>query len=971
MDEDAKWLSRFEKRFHHFSGEDNLIQLDEFIKVLEVKESFFAERFFEFIDEDKSGSICFKELLTALRLLVNGGPTDKLHLLFKVYDVDGNGSIDFEELRTVLRFCMAESALSLSEETLIELTEVLFEDADTDGNGKITFEELRSQLDRYPDIASNLTISAAEWLKPPRRPTSSSKLSSYCAKIFKKKLSPLQQLSNNLATVFLLVTFVFINIGCFIWGFFNVYRSTPTKRWLMLARINGRALNFNCVFILVLMLRKTLTWLRSTRLGSILPIDQHVSLHKFVGIVILVETFLHVVGHLGNCVETVSQNTTDITAWQFLFTTASGIGWVGHLAFPTGWGILVILVIICIFSLSVVRRRGYFQVFYLTHQLSILFWVLLILHAQYFWTLFLLPGSVYALERILRLRFIRRVRNGRTFIKAAVNLPANVTHLIITRPPKFEFQAGDYVFICIPSIARHEWHPFTISSAPEQKGFITLHVRAQGNWTKRLYNYVKNINSEDASHLENQDGKLNALAEEGSNTTIDASDLEARSAASLLKSNIDNPNLGTPTTLRNIAVFDDSTPVRSAIGPDPFSMQQSFRDNKNDKRVDGYESAQLWMKNEYVTDDRKALLSRASTLSSSSNSNNGGVSAKSRGTLPEIRGTPPVAVRHDALKKKSPKRKENKIQPFDPDESPTFSRVNEKVQTISESMANNNNSVSAPAEQKDEKRSPSRQGQVPQPLYNKRLANAVSVTMRNGKLLRPKRKSLNQRKTQHSLDLANTVGLDENSHTGIEAIIDGPYGAPAQHIYEAEHAVLIGGGIGVTPFASILQSIHHRYKEYKLFDPMCWSSSHIPDSDDKAFHLRKVDFIWINRDQKSFEWFISLLNLIEIEQEEIDPSQRFITMHLYMTSALSRNDVKAIGLYVALDLIHQKQRRDMITGLMTRTQAGRPDWDKVFTKIAAANRGKVTVFFCGSPQLGKVVQQKCHQYGFSFRKENF
>lgn len=70
----------------------------------------------------------------------------------------GNGSIDFEELRTVLRFCMAESALSLSEETLVELTEVLFEDADTDGNGKITFEELRSQLDRYPDIASNLTI---------------------------------------------------------------------------------------------------------------------------------------------------------------------------------------------------------------------------------------------------------------------------------------------------------------------------------------------------------------------------------------------------------------------------------------------------------------------------------------------------------------------------------------------------------------------------------------------------------------------------------------------------------------------------------------------------------------------------------------------------------------------------------------------------------------------------------------------
>lgn len=96
-----------------------------------------------------------------------------------------------------------------------------------------------------------------------------------------------------------------------------------------------------------------------------------------------------------------------------------------------------------------------------------------------------------------------------------------------------------------------------------------------------------------------------------------------------------------------------------------------------------------------------------------------------------------------------------------------------------------------------------------------------------------------------------------------------------------------------------------------------------------------MDFVWINRHQKSFEWFISLLNLIEIEQEEIDPSERLINMHLYMTSALSRNDVKAIGLYVALDLIHQKQRRDMITGLMTRTQAGRPDWDKVIMISAA------------------------------------
>ena len=41
----------------------------------------------------------------------------------------------------------------------------------------------------------------------------------------------------------------------------------------------------------------------------------------------------------------------------------------------------------------------------------------------------------------------------------------------------------------------------------------------------------------------------------------------------------------------------------------------------------------------------------------------------------------------------------------------------------------------------------------------------------------------------------------------LEIYIDGPFGAPSSNIFRAEHAVLIGTGIGVTPFASILQSV--------------------------------------------------------------------------------------------------------------------------------------------------------------------
>lgn len=45
-----------------------------------------------------------------------------------------------------------------------------------------------------------------------------------------------------------------------------------------------------------------------------------------------------------------------------------------------------------------------------------------------------------------------------------------VTHLVIKRPQFFHFKPGDYVYINIPVIAKYEWHPFTISSAPEKSG---------------------------------------------------------------------------------------------------------------------------------------------------------------------------------------------------------------------------------------------------------------------------------------------------------------------------------------------------------------------------------------------------------------------------------------------------------------------------------------------------------------------
>ena len=48
---------------------------------------------------------------------------------------------------------------------------------------------------------------------------------------------------------------------------------------------------------------------------------------------------------------------------------------------------------------------------------------------------------------------------------------------VIKRPASMDYHPGDYLFVNIPAIAKYEWHPFTISSAPEQDGEYTTSGR--------------------------------------------------------------------------------------------------------------------------------------------------------------------------------------------------------------------------------------------------------------------------------------------------------------------------------------------------------------------------------------------------------------------------------------------------------------------------------------------------------------
>lgn len=94
------------------------------------------------------------------------------------------------------------------------------------------------------------------------------------------------------------------------------------------------------------------------------------------------------------------------------------------------------------------------------------------------------------IERALRFIWNRSDR-GKSYVSSGIILPSNVINLVIKRPFHFCYRPGDYVFINIPSIAKYEWHPFTLSSAPEDEDHIGLHIRAVGQWTNRLLDFFQ------------------------------------------------------------------------------------------------------------------------------------------------------------------------------------------------------------------------------------------------------------------------------------------------------------------------------------------------------------------------------------------------------------------------------------------------------------------------------------------------
>ncbi|XP_063049495.1 NADPH oxidase 4 [Engraulis encrasicolus] len=332
------------------------------------------------------------------------------------------------------------------------------------------------------------------------------------------------------------------------WRTFVLYCSAPQYYYLhkmlgvsvCVSRASASVLNLNCCLVLLPMCRHTLTLLRGTskvwaRAGRRV-LDQSRRFHTACGTAICLFSGLHVCAHLVNAAHFSAKFSDEFPSLNMaqhrgqdprviILTTVAGVT-----------GVLLVLILFLMMTSSThCIRLGSYEIFWYTHNLFILFYIILMVHtlggalkfqtntdshtpgcrpanhsqslnsstnqqpwqqqtplcaeeprfqshSPETWLWVLVPLCVYCAERVCR--FVRS-RTPVT-ITMVTRHPCDVIELHMLKPG-FKARPGQYVLLNCPSVSSFENHPFTLTMCPtEKKETFGIHLRVVGDWTERF-----------------------------------------------------------------------------------------------------------------------------------------------------------------------------------------------------------------------------------------------------------------------------------------------------------------------------------------------------------------------------------------------------------------------------------------------------------------------------------------------------
>jgi respiratory burst oxidase len=306
-------------------------------------------------------------------------------------DKNGDGHITGEEVKEVIVLSASANKLTKLKEQAEEYAALIMEELDVDQMGYIELSQLKALMrGSVAALNKEAIIQYTQTLIPQKTKNRIQRFMDR-SRLF---------LMENWKHLWIIVLWLGAMAGLFSWKFVQ-YRHKNAfivmGYCVCVAKGSIETVKLNMALILLLVCRNSLTWLRSTKLGSFIPFDDNLEFHKIVAAAIGVGALLHSTMHITCDLPRVANaphekferslgedfNYHQPTFWD-LVKTVDGI---------TGIAMVILMSIAFLFASRWFRRslvklpRPFhrmtgFNAFWYTHHIFIIVYVLLIVHGQ-------------------------------------------------------------------------------------------------------------------------------------------------------------------------------------------------------------------------------------------------------------------------------------------------------------------------------------------------------------------------------------------------------------------------------------------------------------------------------------------------------------------------------------------------------------------------------------------------------------